>query len=72
MDLGVLYMKFIGSKRGLILIILGLLIVGVISFSYYVSDYYHADNNSFRSIILNRKLYCNEYRRFHYLYSHCK
>ena len=37
-------MKFIGSKRGLILIILGLLIVGVISFSYYVSDYYHADN----------------------------
>ena len=37
-------MKLIGSKRGLILIILGLLIVGVISFSYYVSDYYHADN----------------------------
>ena len=39
-------MKLIGSKRGLILIILGLLIVGVISFSYYVSDYYHADNKA--------------------------
>ena len=43
-------MKFIESKRVLFLIILGLFIVGVTSFSYYVLDYYHADNKALEAL----------------------
>lgn len=44
-------MKYINSKKKLILvIILAVLIVGVASFTYYVSDYYHADNNALAAL----------------------
>jgi hypothetical protein len=44
-------MRYINSKKKLILvIILAILIVGVASFTYYVSNYYHADNTGLAAL----------------------
>jgi hypothetical protein len=47
-------MKYINSKKRLILLILLLVVVvAVAGFSYYVSDYYHADSNATEALSLN-------------------
>ena len=44
-------MKFIESKRRLILItILGVLLIAIAGFLYYVSDYYHADSEALAAL----------------------
>ena len=47
-------MKYINSKKRLILLILLLVVVvAVAGFSYYVSDYYHADSNATEALSSN-------------------
>ena len=44
-------MIILKSKKKLILIIiLAIILIGVVAFTYYVSDYYHADNNALTAL----------------------